>query len=198
MGFVQCFIYMCLREKVHRSRQICLFTPNIFLISKRHLCLVNQEGLLNKVNFFLIKPILVNLNNIYLEYNQNIQYIKHSKYRQDSETSNYCFYKSVSCVSDQKVSLIFPFAKLTIMVNRNAVHISYPAYISRLVQIKIFILANKLCRNVYKIKQKYPMSPTHIKSFHYHDQLIKLSSVSTINYFLFKINDIFYITFKPQ
>jgi hypothetical protein len=38
----------------------------------------------------------VNLNNIYLENNQNIQYIKHSKYRQDSETSNYCFYKSVS------------------------------------------------------------------------------------------------------
>ena len=36
------------------------------------------------------------LNNIYLENNQNIQYIKHSKYRQDSETSNYCFYKSVS------------------------------------------------------------------------------------------------------
>jgi hypothetical protein len=31
-------------------------------------------------------------NNIYLENNQNIQYIKHSKYRQDSETSNYCFY----------------------------------------------------------------------------------------------------------
>jgi hypothetical protein len=29
-----------------------------------------------------------NLNNIYLENNQNIQYIKHSKYRQDSETSN--------------------------------------------------------------------------------------------------------------
>ena len=39
---------------------------------------------------------LVNLNNIYLGNNQNIQYIKHSKYRQDSETSNYCFYKSVS------------------------------------------------------------------------------------------------------
>jgi hypothetical protein len=37
-----------------------------------------------------------NLNDIYLENNQNIQYIKHSKYRQDSETSNYCFYKSVS------------------------------------------------------------------------------------------------------
>jgi hypothetical protein len=31
----------------------------------------------------------------YIKY-QNIQYIKHSKYRQDSETSNYCFYKSVS------------------------------------------------------------------------------------------------------
>ena len=30
-----------------------------------------------------------NLNNIYLENNQNIQYIKHSKYRQYSETSNY-------------------------------------------------------------------------------------------------------------
>ena len=28
----------------------------------------------------------LNLNNIYLENNQNIQYIKHSKYRQDSET----------------------------------------------------------------------------------------------------------------
>jgi hypothetical protein len=26
----------------------------------------------------------------------DLQYIKHSKYRQDSETSNYCFYKSVS------------------------------------------------------------------------------------------------------
>ena len=37
-----------------------------------------------------------NLNSIYLENNQNIQYIKYSKYRQDSETSNYCFYKSVS------------------------------------------------------------------------------------------------------
>jgi hypothetical protein len=36
--------------------------------------------------------IFLNLNNIYLENNQNIQYIKHSKYRQDSETSNYCFY----------------------------------------------------------------------------------------------------------
>ena len=37
------------------------------------------------------KPCLLNfnLNNIYLENNQNIQYIKHSKYRQDSETSNY-------------------------------------------------------------------------------------------------------------
>ena len=33
--------------------------------------------------------IVYNLNNIYLENNQNIQYIKHSKYRQDSETSNY-------------------------------------------------------------------------------------------------------------
>jgi hypothetical protein len=40
--------------------------------------------------------VYFNLNNIYLENNQNIQYIKHSKYRQDSETSNYCFYKSVS------------------------------------------------------------------------------------------------------
>jgi hypothetical protein len=29
-----------------------------------------------------------NLNNIYLENNQKIQYIKHSKFRQDSETSN--------------------------------------------------------------------------------------------------------------
>jgi hypothetical protein len=38
----------------------------------------------------------LNLNNINLENNQNIQYIKHSKYRQDSETSNYGFYKSVS------------------------------------------------------------------------------------------------------
>ena len=37
-----------------------------------------------------------NLKNIYLENNQNLQYIKHSKYRQDSETSNYCFYKYVS------------------------------------------------------------------------------------------------------
>ena len=41
-------------------------------------------------------PLLFNLNNIYLENNQNIQYFKQSKYRQDSETSNYCFYKSVS------------------------------------------------------------------------------------------------------
>ena len=41
----------------------------------------------------------INLNNIYLGNNQNIQYIKHSKYRQDSETSNYCFYKSVSLLA---------------------------------------------------------------------------------------------------
>ena len=34
-------------------------------------------------------PCLVNLNNIYLENNQNIQYIKHSKYRQDCFLS--CF-----------------------------------------------------------------------------------------------------------
>jgi len=27
---------------------------------------------------------MINLNNIYLENNQNIQYIKHSKYRHDS------------------------------------------------------------------------------------------------------------------
>ena len=31
--------------------------------------------------------ISVNVNNIYLENNQKIQYIKHSKCRQDSETS---------------------------------------------------------------------------------------------------------------
>ena len=42
---------------------------------------------------------LVNLNNIYLGNNQYILYIKHSKYRQDSETSNYCFYKSVSLLA---------------------------------------------------------------------------------------------------
>ena len=41
-------------------------------------------------------PLLFNLNNIYLENNQNIQYFKQSKYRQDSETSNFCFYKYVS------------------------------------------------------------------------------------------------------
>ena len=31
----------------------------------------------------------INLNNIYFENNQTIQYIKHSNYIQDSETSNY-------------------------------------------------------------------------------------------------------------
>ena len=44
-------------------------------------------------------PYYINLSNIYLENNQKIQYIKHSKYRQDSETgiillfnmSNICF-----------------------------------------------------------------------------------------------------------
>jgi hypothetical protein len=41
-----------------------------------------------------MKANWTNLNNIYLENNQKIQYIKH-KYRQDSETSNCCFYKSV-------------------------------------------------------------------------------------------------------
>jgi hypothetical protein len=39
-------------------------------------------------------PYISSLNNIYLENNQNIQCIKHSKYRQDSETSNYCFYEA--------------------------------------------------------------------------------------------------------
>ena len=34
----------------------------------------------------------INLNNIYFENNQTIQYIKHSNYIQDSETSN-----SVNC-----------------------------------------------------------------------------------------------------
>jgi hypothetical protein len=48
-------------------------------------------------SMFSVLTFFFNLNNIYLENNQNIQYIKHSKYRQDSETSNYCFYKSVSC-----------------------------------------------------------------------------------------------------
>jgi len=38
-----------------------------------------------------------NLNNICLENNQtNTIHQTYSKYKQDSETSNYCFYKSVS------------------------------------------------------------------------------------------------------
>jgi hypothetical protein len=63
---------------------------------------LNEHKSTAAMNYFLIRIRLIdqyipfNLNNIYLENNQNIQYIKHSKYRQDSETSNYCYFESVS------------------------------------------------------------------------------------------------------
>ena len=45
-------------------------------------CLFSREA--TNTNF-----VVLNLNNIYFENNQTIQYIKHSNYIQDSETSNY-------------------------------------------------------------------------------------------------------------
>ena len=57
---------------------------------------VSDEGYSRNVScaLNLIKMVLlhvVNLNNIYFGNNQTIQYIKHSNYIQDSETSNYAF-----------------------------------------------------------------------------------------------------------
>jgi hypothetical protein len=60
---------------------------------------LNEHKSTAAMNYFLIRIRLIdqyipfNLNNIYLENNQNIlvQYIKHSKYRQDSETAIIAF-----------------------------------------------------------------------------------------------------------
>jgi hypothetical protein len=60
---------------------------NLYFISN---CVTKLLFILLNCSCVLFIYILFNLNNIYLENDQNIQYIKPSKYRQDSETYLLC------------------------------------------------------------------------------------------------------------
>ena len=77
---------------------IITFLPNynVCAFKRRMWLLTIDTRFCVRISVVSLILVYLNLSNIYLENNQNIQYIKHSKYRQNSETSNYCFYKSVS------------------------------------------------------------------------------------------------------
>jgi hypothetical protein len=60
---------------------------NLYFVSN---CVTKLLFILLNCSCVLFIYILFNLNNIYLENDQNIQYIKPSKYRQDSETYLLC------------------------------------------------------------------------------------------------------------